>query len=248
MTVETVCFVPCCSSKKAVGGMELPPYTWPGNDLEPAWTRLLAARQGMVQCVEVGSGLTLALYFYSGGFYKVFDVGLVKKFIYSGKLRLFIISAGYGILDAFESVHNYDAEMKGRVARYWRDAGLVDIIGDICLYLNPNQVYGFFAGEPVWTGPGAKYRYFFTEGVKKALRSGIKPARAGCFYRESGKGVTAILGSLGRVFSSYLTNSLTGDGMIEAAKLGGMREGSIVIGYDELMKGSQSQTQKIQSV
>ncbi len=59
---------------------------------------------------------------------------------------------------------------------------LADIIGDICMGFNPGQVYGFFAGEPVMSGSGAKYRYFYTEGIKKALQKGFKPARLGCFW------------------------------------------------------------------
>lgn len=142
----------------------------------------------MEHCIEGDSRPTPAIHLYSGSFYSAFDARLARQLIYSGKLRLFIISAGYGVLDAFEPARNYDAKMKGRVARYWRDAGLADTIGDICLGLRPNQVYGFFAGEPFWSGSGAKYRYFFTRGVKKALSCGFKPARAGCFYREKRQG------------------------------------------------------------
>jgi len=237
LAVEAVCFIPCCSSKSAGGGIESPPYAWPGAGLERAWVRLQAARRGMEHCIEGDSRPTPAVHLYSGSFYSAFDAGLVERLIYSEKLRLFIISAGYGVLDAFEPARNYDAEMKGRVARYWRDAGLADVIDDICLALTPKQVYGFFAGEPVWSGSGAKYRYFFTEGIKKALRSGFKPARAGCFYRESGRGVSAILGALGRTFSSCLSKGLDCDEIVEAAKTGGLKEGGIVIGYEDLLAG-----------
>ena len=239
MVAEAVCFIPCSKSKSAGGGIESPPYAWPGTGLEQAWSRLQAARRGMEHCLEGDTRPTPAVHLYIGSFYSAFDAGLVKRLIYSEKLRLFIISAGYGVLDAFEPARNYDAEMRGRVARYWRDAGLADVIGDICLVLNPKRVYGFFAGEPVWSGSGAKYRYFFTEGVKKALRSGLGPARAGCFCNESGRGVKPILGALGRTFSACLSKGLDCDEIIEAAKTDGLKDGGIIIGYADLLAGEQ---------
>ncbi|MQL50844.1 peroxide stress protein YaaA [Desulfofundulus thermobenzoicus] len=233
--LEVVCFIPCCSSKSAGVGLERPPYAWPDRGLERARARLVVARRGMEHCIEGSSRPTPAMHLYSGSFYSALDAGLARQLIYSGKLRLFIISAGYGVLDAFEPARNYDAEMKGRVARYWREAGLADIIGDICLVLSPQRVYGFFAGEPGWSGSGAKYRYFFTEGVKKALSSGFKPAQAGCFYRESGRGVTAILGALGRAFYRCLSSGPNCDMIVEAAKTSGLRDGGIIIRYQDFL-------------
>lgn len=237
VAVETACFIPCCKSKKTGGGMESPPYSWPSTGLERAWARLQAARRGMEQCIKGDSRPTPAVHLYSGSFYSAFDAGLVKRLIYSGKLRLFIISAGYGVLDAFEPARSYDAEMKDRVARHWRDAGLADVIGAICQNLSPNRIYGFFAGKPVWSGSGSKYRYFFTEGVRRALRSGCRPALVGCFYNESGKGAKAILGALGRTFSACLSKGLDCDDIVEAAKMGDLKHGGIVIGYEDLLTG-----------
>lgn len=145
-----VCFVPCCSSKSTGGGDERPYYSWPDNSLEPTWTKLESARRGMANCIkDDNSRLTPAVYLYSGAFYSAFDAGMASQLINSGKLRLFIVSAGYGVLDAFELARDYDAKMEGKVARYWRDAGLAGIITDICLSINPKQVYGFFAGQPI---------------------------------------------------------------------------------------------------
>lgn len=239
MKVETVCFIPCCSSKNACRGVESPPYTWPDSGLESTWAKLKAARRGMEHCVKGGSSPTPAMHLYTGGFYSAFDTGMAKQLIFAGKLRLFIISAGYGVLDAFEPIRNYDDEMKGGVARYWRDAGLAGIIGDICLKLNPKQVYGFFAGQPDWSGAGAKYRYFFTAGVKEALRMGYEPTWAGCFYRQSGRGVTAILGALGKTFSDCLSNGLDCDKVVSTAKTSGLKKGGIIIGFEDLTAGLQ---------
>ena len=44
------------------------------------------------------------------------------------KIRVFIISGGYGVIDALEPINDYEAVMKGKVSRFWRDNGLSDII------------------------------------------------------------------------------------------------------------------------
>lgn len=68
MGVEAVCFIPCCSSKNAGGGVERPPYAWPGSGLEQAWACLEVARRGMEHCIEGDSRPTPAIYLYSGKF------------------------------------------------------------------------------------------------------------------------------------------------------------------------------------
>jgi len=235
VAAKALCFIPCSAKKEAGGKVEAPPYAWPDSGLERARARLEKARKGMEHRIEDASRPTAAIDLYSGAFYSAFDAELAKKLIYSGTLRLFIISAGYGVLDAFEPAHSYDAEMKGNVARYWRDAGLADIIGDICLALAPQQVYGFFAGQAAWSGPGAKYRYFFTAGAKRAISSGLQSVQVGCFYRKSGRGVSAILGALGRAFSRCLREGLDCEGVVRAASTHGLRDGEVVIGYHDLL-------------
>lgn len=73
----------------------------PGSGLELAWNRLAAARRDMEYCLEVSSQKTPALYLYQGGFYTVFDVELVKKFVDLGRLRLFIISGDHSHTGGF---------------------------------------------------------------------------------------------------------------------------------------------------
>ncbi|MBC7341786.1 MAG: hypothetical protein H5U02_04970 [Clostridia bacterium] len=202
MVVPVVCFVPCCSEKRDCGRFVDPPYQWPPPELQHLWAKLETARRGMEDCIDSGSGSVPALHLYAGHFYSV--PGLketAERLIRSGMLRLFIISAGYGILDAFELARKYDAKMEGQVATYWLNQGLADMIAEVCLRLEPGRVYGFFAGTPSWSGAGAKYRYFFTAGLRKALERGLEPEQAGCFYRAEGRGVTAILRGLGGVFS-----------------------------------------------
>lgn len=235
--VETVCFIPCSSCKNSGDGAEIPPYAWPGSDLEGAWARLGVARRGMEYCIEDGSKRTPAIHLYSGTFYSAFDAGLARQLIYSGKLRLFIISAAYGVLDAYEPVYKHEARLEGRVAIHWRDAGLAEVIRDICLSLSPKRVYGFFSGEASWSSSGTKYRYFFNEGIKKALLTGLKPDRAGCFYREGGVGSTAILRALGHALSNGFSNGLNYERIIEVAKAKGLRDGAVFIGYEDLAVG-----------
>lgn len=219
------------------GRSETTSYSWPGSELTRTLPRLEAGRRGIQYCVKTASMKTAALYLYNGSFYNnALKIEALRRLIQSGQLRLFIISAGYGVLDAFEPAHYYEAKMEGKVAKYWRDAGLNDIISDICLSLNPVHIFGFFAGDPFWSGAGAKYRYFFTAGLRKAMQSGLKPARAGCFYRESGMGVTAILQALGNSFTDLLVAGFQ-DGFVEKARTRGLKYGGVVVKYEDLISG-----------
>ena len=88
--------------------------------------------------------------------------------------------------------------MKGRVATFWRDAGLTAVISELIRNSRSRRVFGFFAGPSHWSGAHAKYRYFFTEGVKAAVAMDATVDTAACFYREDGRGTNAITGALGR--------------------------------------------------
>lgn len=234
MGVPVICFVPCCSKKEERGGTATRPYQWPPAELCTTWAKLEAARAGMAHCVDQGSKPTPALNLYAGNFY---SVPMLKetavRLIRSGTLRLFVISAGYGVLDALEPAKNYDAKMEGPVAAYWRSQGLVDIIGDICLRLEPNEVYGFFAGDPSYSATGSKYRYFFTAGLRKALQNGLEARRAGCFYRSEGRGVSAILQALGECFRDFASTEFRSD-YPGRASTAGLSYGGVQIGYSEI--------------
>ncbi|AFV11414.1 hypothetical protein Tph_c11930 [Thermacetogenium phaeum DSM 12270] len=233
MSVPVVCFIPCCKAKEDTGKTAIPCFQ-PDSVLEETYRRLERARQGMKGCVETASKKTSALYLYTGHFYSVEGlVDAAENLLCSGRMRLFIISAGYGLLDAFEPCHTYEAVMSGRTARYWRDAGLAEIIAEICLKLEPDHVYGFFAGSPGWSGAGAKYRYFFTAGVQQALRAGWVPTRAGCFYRRSGRGVTAIMQALGKCFCEFL-NADFRESFVQNVMLDGFCWNGVEIGYEEV--------------
>lgn len=234
MGVPVVCFIPCCSEKRGYGSGVNPPYYWPPAEVGGTWAKLEAGRRGMEYCIDRTSRPVPALHLYTGNFYSV--PGLkeaAERLIRSGILRLFIISAGYGVLDALEPACKYDAKMEGSVAAHWRNAGLEDVIAEICLNLKPDRVYGFFAGTPFWSVGGAKYRYFFTAGVHRALRSGLAADRAGCFYRQSGMGVGAILQALGKCFHDFAATVFRED-YPRLALAGRLNYGRIHVGYEEI--------------
>lgn len=234
MSIPVVCFFPCCSDKRGYALDMSLPYEWPPAELGETWAKLQNGRRGMEWCIERTSHSVSALHLYTGNLYSV--PGLVEtaeRLIRSGTLRLFIISAGYGVLDALEPARKYDAKMEGNVATYWRDAGLVDIIAEICVNLKPERVYGFFAGNSSWSGGGAKYRYFFTAGLKKAQQLGLPAKKAGCFHRTSGMGVGAILRALGQCFHDFAAGMFQ-ESYLEQAMAGKLRYGEVQIGYEEL--------------
>lgn len=164
------------------------------------WSKLERVRHGMAYCIDAMSRPTMSIKLYQGSFYSGFSAEPTIDLMKAGLLRVFIVSAGFGVVDGLEPVPSYEAEMKGDVARYWRENDLADIIGQVCISFSPRVVYGFFAGDKAWSSPGTKYRYFFTTGVGLALSAGLKLERAGCFFRKEGKGASAILRALGYQF------------------------------------------------
>jgi len=229
---KVVCFIPCCGTKTALGTV-IKPATTILDDLPRTRERLVDGRKIMQYCIDVSSPKTSALLLYTGSPYNVLRpyykelISLMRQ----RTLRLVIISAGYGIVDALEPIHWYDATMQGSVAKRWKECSLVDIIADFLLNERPNYIYGFFAGHAYWSSPGSKYRYFFTEGVRKALSSGLDVELAGCFYRVDGKGVKAILGALGRAFINLLRSNFDEAYVIDVYT-NHVRYGNVTVGFD----------------
>ncbi|MCD6493730.1 MAG: N-glycosylase/DNA lyase, partial [Archaeoglobaceae archaeon] len=230
---KVVCFIPCCGSKYASGEIIKPEHTLSNNDLPNTWQNLLEGRKGMQHCIDFATPKTSAINLYTGSPYEVFSPYKeeIIESIQTGKLRLIIISAGYGIVDALEPIQSYDAKMEGKIALHWRNMDLTDVIADLLMQERPARVYGFFAGKSYWSTPGAKYRYFFTEGVKTALINGLDTELCGCFYRIEGRGVKAILGSLGRTFIELLKTDFD-DSYVKDIYKNGRWDGNVKIGFE----------------
>ena len=88
-------------------------------------------------------------------------------------------------MDALEPLHKYEAKLQGRVASLWRNCYLEDVVCDLLLTTRPSSIFGFFAGETYWSNAGAKYRYFFTSGMRRAQQRGLKTQLSGYFHRYS---------------------------------------------------------------
>jgi hypothetical protein len=211
---SVVCFIPCCSRKVASGKIAEYQNRVLEREKFSYRVRLTESRSRLEELASNEkyditfhkSPLTSALYLYKGAFYSPLKLIGTRKEIQAGGLRLFVLSAGYGLVDAFEPISEYNGKMQGRIASFWRDNDLAGVISDILLSLQPSHVYGFFAGSEGWAGAGAKYRYFFVEGLKGALAEGLNSDLSGCFYRASGRGATQILGALGRTFEYFMAS------------------------------------------
>ena len=198
--VDTLCFIPCCKKKTATPDRRSPAPTLTAKRIPGTWRGLQAGRRGMSACIEANARPCIALRQYDGGFYNAegsFRDDIARS-LNAGRLDLYILSAGYGIVHALDPIRPYEAEMKGRVAAHWRDAGLSATIAELICVSRARRVLGFLAGPTHWSGAHAKYRYFFTEGVKAAAEQGAELDTAACFHRESGRGTHAITGALGR--------------------------------------------------
>ena len=197
---DTLCFISCCKSKTKWpdDSVKLPTLT--GKRIPETWRALQMGRKGMSACLQQDMRPCAALRQYDGGLYNSDPEfrEVVERHLKSGRLDLYIISAGYGLVHALDPIQPYEAEMKGRVATFWRDVGLTAVISELIRNSRSRRVFGFFAGPSRWRGAHAKYRYFFTEGVKAAVAMDATVDTAACFYREDGRGTNAITGALGR--------------------------------------------------
>ncbi len=229
---KVICFIPCCGSKRATGKIILPEHYLNREEIPNTWNDLFQGRTGVEYCLDKNSSKTSALYLYTGSPYEVLDKEGIINLLNEKHFRLLIISAGYGLLDAFEPALDYDEQLQGKAASHWREKNLSGIIAELLIKENPSRVYGFFAGTTTWSKPGSKYRYFYTEGVKEALRNGLK-AEAGCFYRMEGFGVKAILGGLGRTFSEFMKSGFE-DNYVQSIYKDGRQDGNVKIGFDKI--------------
>jgi hypothetical protein len=197
---DNLCFIPCCKIKTPTIPWNVPDQSLTQWLLPKTWHDLETGRAAVKDRIDLTCRKVPALQLFNGIFYQC-DLHFRKRIrdaIQSNQISAFIISGGYGLVHAFEPIHQYDSVMVGKTAESWKNAGLVYVIEELICNLKPKRVFGFFAGPPDWCGSHAKYRYFFTEGTKaaKTLTTSIETAE--CFYRSKGKGVGAIMGALGR--------------------------------------------------
>ncbi|MFX1487030.1 MAG: hypothetical protein ACFFBS_08065 [Promethearchaeota archaeon] len=239
---RVVCFIPCCKTKNPSGRIEEEGRGLTEKELPYAWNLLMEGRNGMDRIaaersdvdIDLNSPKTSAIHLYKGTIYRQFDLNDVLGSIREGRLKLFIISAWYGLVDAFDPLHRYEAKMEDEIAEHWRVHRLDKIIADVLLALRPSSAIGFFSGKEYWSGGGAKYRYFFTEGVNEDLKRGFRMRMRGCFYNVSGLGAIAILGALGRTFMSYLKSGFSEDFICDVERRG-IKDGNVEIGFHRLI-------------
>jgi len=226
---KIVCFIPCCKSKTATGDINNPSQELSVERLPQTFGHLQSGRDSMRSCIDKESRMTTALNLYSGHFYRALSKNRIIQKIIKGELSLFIISAGYGVINALEPIYDYDALLSGKVARQWRENRLDEVIAEYLLYNKPTKVFGFFAGEECWSGSSSNYRFFFTEGIRKAINKGLD-AKAGCFYREDGRGAGSILYALGYVFNEFVSLGFN-QAYVEQMENEGKVVGNISVGF-----------------
>jgi hypothetical protein len=122
--------------------------------------------------------------------------------------------------------------MKGKIAKCWREFDLSGIISELLLTLKPRSVFGFFAGSPSWSDAGAKYRYFFAEGLHRALDGGLDVGVGGCFFRSSGLGTKSIMDALGRAFMDFAKADFA-DSFATHISANPRQYGSTVVNFDQ---------------
>jgi hypothetical protein len=201
-----LCFLPCCDTKENCGKIYNGGWGPSINDLPNTLNILLQGRRNMRGSIDQDSIQTSAIRLYTGRMYEAFRdrIGSIVSNIQNGRLKMFLISPCYGILDALEPAQNYNEIMINRPADLWKAIGLDKIIADIILKNELKAVFGYFFGKKSWDDPSMKYRYFFTYGCSMAQyaeNTHTSPA-AGCFYNDGEPGQW-ILNALGQTFRSH---------------------------------------------
>ena len=237
MSTGTICFIPCSNSKIAIKAKMECASSWFEED--SFRQMLVTGRQAMKPYIKAGAPLSEAFNLYSGFFYRVLDKKCISEKIQTGNLRVFIISAGYGIVASHELIQDYDAMMAGPIASTWKKANLTKIISDIIQKYQPAKAFGFFSGETTWGQPSSKYRYFYSNGIRQALSEGWKPVETGCFYRAEGKGTVPILSALGLCFTKAVSSDFSNEFIKTAMETGFKSEQypSILVKYDRFYNG-----------
>lgn len=230
-SLPVLCFLPCCGTKQASGFQY---NNVSGQQLfsKDVATRLETARKARHFNMDKQSPLTAAFRLYTGSPYQALSSKEeMSEAMLNNQLRLWILSAGYGLIDGREPVHDYNEVMQRDVARYWKGADLIDIIALAIQDLRPVAVYGFFAGNRYWTTSSSSYRYFFSEALDTALKNTSSIHEAGCFYRESGRGVKAIVNALGRTFNDFFESDFDKD-YAKSMETSGRRFGDVLIRFE----------------
>lgn len=164
--MTTLLFIPCCKSK-SIRQDDAKPAGITEERLSGAYPLIRRGRERLGVDASGPSGA--AVLSYAAHFYRA--APLLRQAAREGP-PVTIIRAGYGLVGLADPIRPYDRVMAGEVAELWRTLGLPEAIGELIRVSGADRVFGFFAGSGEWTGPGSKYRWFFEEGIRRALRTG----------------------------------------------------------------------------
>lgn len=138
---RTLLILPCCESKKANV-----PYPNPLPPTPPKFIRALGRIAPFRPCVRMGPKEAPALWLYTGHLYNRLDRAILNNEMAAGWLDIVILSGGYGMVHAYEKIHDYEAEMPTYYDR-WIRAGLPTALENYINDTKPNNVIAFFSNH-----------------------------------------------------------------------------------------------------
>ncbi len=184
----------CCKSKCSI---EL----FPNLDVsilnslsDSAKDKLLQARETFSDKIY-GTQAVTALSLYVGHEYRVLNKSLIYELYLKGIIDFIVISAGYGVVHAFEKIREYEAYMDQKTTRTWIKLGLPSIIADYIVNTSPKEVYGFFSKT-------SGYQEIYREVIKHVPRN----AKTNIYivYPEGCRGVSNIMKALGQAINNLV--------------------------------------------
>jgi len=156
--------------------------------------KLLYAR-GVFNDKIYGTRVVTALSLYVGHEYKALDKCLIYELYLKGIIDFIVISAGYGVVHAFEKIREYEAYMDRKATRTWMKLGLPSIIADYIANTSPKEVYGFFSKT---TG----YQEIYREVVKHVPRN--VETKIYIVYPKGCRGTSNIMKTLGLAINNLI--------------------------------------------
>ncbi len=156
---------------------------------------LLIKSRKLFEHVIYGRNNVSALSMYNGYEYQVLEKLLIHSLFLKGKIDFIIISAGYGLVHAFERIRKYEARMDRSNTVKWLKLGLHKVLASYIESVGPREVYGFFSRT-------SGYNTIFRRAIDEITRR--RDIEIHVINPYNCKGIINIMSSLGRSINYLL--------------------------------------------
>lgn len=152
-----------CSGRKIDGGASSPGSYLRADVSGGSWAALCSARTALGTLLRLEPGPDLcnatpstlqllpAWQRYDGNLYR--KAQLAERDVHRPDLRIFIVSALFGVISARDAIRHYNVAMTDRlpdgrrVNKFWQANGLASIIADLLVRIGAREVHDYLSGS-----------------------------------------------------------------------------------------------------